>query len=408
MSDSDGDLSMRASDQEDSDDASLGDFSDDDDGESDDNGVVYVSSDDDETKLPTLLGGSSRRPRTLETYRAPVEMRNSVYRCKEFPAGVYINNYGELCPSDSRSGIFQKRKRAEVEDDDVHEEDVYHEVRNSTNKRRRITDDDEDWDDETEEEEDDEEDSSSEVDEIEDDDEEKEPEELVEGQAPLTEEQKRSIYMQKLHSDLSRTDAMETQLQRSRQQMVNAQKLNERLGEYEEEWRRYASKKARGIKFCYESKFVTDDPSCEIRFVQRVESSDESKRAELRVLHRGRMNCVTKQMECPCTAAFGSVAALFTHMQQTQHVHPLDVITKEWDAYATAHERGVKFSPVPNSEEVRFVRTQKAARGGPTKIQVLHRAMFQPVNKNFVCGCEQSHGSVVSLYEHVKETNCSV
>jgi len=305
MSDSDGDLSIRDGDQEDSDDVSMEDeFSDDADSSSGEEGVVYLSSDDDERKLPLLLGGSSRRPKTIQTYVAPPNIRDTVYRCQEFPAGVYINKYGEVCPADPRSGIFQKRKHVEAEDD------VYREVRRPAKKGRKNDDDDDDW-----------EGSESESSSDDSDDQESAEEKHSEGEVEwqenatrtmMTDEQKKDVFMRDLQSALERTDAMENHLQKSRQQTTNAQKLNDQLGVYEEEWTKFSKKKAKGIKFRYNPKFVSATPECQLSFAQRVRN--EQGEWELKVLHEASMNCTTKQLQCKCNASFNSTVTLYDHL----------------------------------------------------------------------------------------------
>jgi hypothetical protein len=57
--------------------------------------------------LPLLFNSSSRRKKTIDNYIAPISLRNNVYMCKEFPQGVFINKYGEVCPEDPRSNVYK-------------------------------------------------------------------------------------------------------------------------------------------------------------------------------------------------------------------------------------------------------------------------------------------------------------
>lgn len=52
-------------------------------------------------------------------------LADSLYRCKEYPHGIYINAYGELCPDDKRSGLYQIDERAteQKEVDDAKEDE---------------------------------------------------------------------------------------------------------------------------------------------------------------------------------------------------------------------------------------------------------------------------------------------
>lgn len=56
-------------------------------------------------RLPILLNGTKRRRKTLQSLF--LHLADTVYRCQEFPHGVYINRYGEVLPEDKRSGIYQ-------------------------------------------------------------------------------------------------------------------------------------------------------------------------------------------------------------------------------------------------------------------------------------------------------------
>lgn len=64
-----------------------------------------ISVSDDEG-LPRLFNSSSRRKKTLDNFIAPPHLHDRIYRCREFPRGVYINRHGEVLPDDSRSGCL--------------------------------------------------------------------------------------------------------------------------------------------------------------------------------------------------------------------------------------------------------------------------------------------------------------
>jgi len=67
-------------------------------------------SDDEGDTLISLLSGTSRRKRTVETYVAPFNYHGSVIRCREYPDGIYINNRGRMCPNDPRTGSLRPLK----------------------------------------------------------------------------------------------------------------------------------------------------------------------------------------------------------------------------------------------------------------------------------------------------------
>ena len=70
--------------------------------------------------LPILLNSTSRRVKTLETYIAPRNLRGTVYHCVEFPDGVFINEYGEVCPDHELTGSCPAKhtEGTDLEDDE--------------------------------------------------------------------------------------------------------------------------------------------------------------------------------------------------------------------------------------------------------------------------------------------------
>jgi hypothetical protein len=67
---------------------------------------IYMSRSEFHCELPVLFNGTATRPKNIENYTAPERMRNTVYRCVEYPKGVYINNHGEVRPNHPKSGIY--------------------------------------------------------------------------------------------------------------------------------------------------------------------------------------------------------------------------------------------------------------------------------------------------------------
>jgi hypothetical protein len=68
-------------------------YSDEEDNEFDD--LTHLH-DDASADLPKLFNGTRRRPVTPENYLAPDRMRGTVYRCREYPNGVYIDPMGRV------------------------------------------------------------------------------------------------------------------------------------------------------------------------------------------------------------------------------------------------------------------------------------------------------------------------
>lgn len=55
--------------------------------------------------LTKLFNCSARRKKDKDSLFTHLSSR--VHRCQEYPHGIYINQFGELCPDDKRSGIYQ-------------------------------------------------------------------------------------------------------------------------------------------------------------------------------------------------------------------------------------------------------------------------------------------------------------
>lgn len=73
--------------------------------------------------LPYLLGAPanpkstrthSRRQKSAESLFP--HLSDTLYRCKEYPHGIYVNSFGQLCPDDKRSGLYQIDERAAEND----------------------------------------------------------------------------------------------------------------------------------------------------------------------------------------------------------------------------------------------------------------------------------------------------
>jgi len=162
---------------------------------------------DDAEPLISLLRGSSTRVRSIDTYVAPEAYRNSVVRCAEFPAGIYVDSCGRMQPGHRLTGtLSQPRSGADVsrnpacevqetydasedgESEDsmsVNEEDEDHEESEDEDDSDDADEDDEDTeeeDDEYTEEEDDQDEDEDEEEDEEEDDEEEDDEGVIDGE----------------------------------------------------------------------------------------------------------------------------------------------------------------------------------------------------------------------------------
>lgn len=83
-------------------------------------------------RLPILFNSTRRRQVTAATFRAAPQLRGTVYQCREYPNGVYIDDHGCVQPHHKYSGTIKssssrKRTRAEEEEQPEDKEEEYDE-----------------------------------------------------------------------------------------------------------------------------------------------------------------------------------------------------------------------------------------------------------------------------------------
>jgi hypothetical protein len=77
------------------------------DGEDGEYDILWLDQAEYDARLPDLLNSSSTRKKTIKSLFP--HLANRIYRCSEYPQGIYINEYGQLCPDDKRSGIYRRK-----------------------------------------------------------------------------------------------------------------------------------------------------------------------------------------------------------------------------------------------------------------------------------------------------------
>jgi len=82
---------------------------------------IYLPASEFNIRLPSLFNASRRRTKTASDLFP--HLADRLYRCLEYPHGVFINQYGELCPDDPRSGLYQLDEDEDEDEDNVPEED---------------------------------------------------------------------------------------------------------------------------------------------------------------------------------------------------------------------------------------------------------------------------------------------
>ena len=82
---------------------------------------IYLPASEFNIRLPSLFNASRRRTKTASDLFP--HLADRLYRCLEYPHGVFINQYGELCPDDPRSGLYQLDEDEDEDEDNAPEED---------------------------------------------------------------------------------------------------------------------------------------------------------------------------------------------------------------------------------------------------------------------------------------------
>ncbi len=321
-------------------------------------GTVWLSAEDFcEEDLPWLLNSTARRKKTLDSLFP--HLRGQIYRCKEFPHGVYINDFGEVCPDHPNSGIYQcfpaeadeveAAENMETEDEDndnqFDTDDEYwkeEEDKVLAKKRKRSSDSDEDT--ASAEEEEDEESITEDTDDdwqperkkkqkrlqvLSDDEEgevkavtsssESDAESESDSSGSSVKEEEEDVLNQETMADMDRLHAIQLE---NRQQRVKTQKLIAFLEVLIEDWttiRKAEEKKKRAelpltkkktsIQLGYESALQSSEPTCTFSF-RKPGSAREIK---------GSLNCKDIAIKCECgqepeyTTAEGLYEHVSTH-----------------------------------------------------------------------------------------------
>ena len=285
--------------------------------------TIWLTKDEFENNLPSLLRGTARRKKTMESLFP--HLSNQVYRCSEFPNGIYINDFGELCPKDSKSGVYQQIPPEEEDDflvdeeltededndnaadsDDAHWEEE--ENKKKKRKRRIGSDDEEDYDNDDDDEESESSDMESADDDViidieEDDDwqprtkkrkvkvtisESEEDSDLILDShgyeiepdiAPSHDEQDRGVPLAGLSQVSAQMEHLQALEQQKRVERLKSQKLIKYLEDFIEEWNMQRKKyhklskselkvnpKNMTLKMTYDSALFNHPPSCNFTF----------------------------------------------------------------------------------------------------------------------------------------------
>lgn len=248
--------------------------------------VIWLDADEYHVELPQLFNSSRRRKKDISNVYP--HLAAQVYRCKEFPEGVYISEEGEVLPDDPRSGLYKllPQSTEAPEEDSGEESDVTISVTsdqfdndwhvNNTRKRRR----------ESVVEDSDYELESSESEQEEEIDEDTESEEEL--------------------GDLQ-TNLHEGVVANSKRRRLHSQKLIRCLQDWELTWEALKKQhRSYKIKMIYDAQFVTsqDDPHCTIDFIHPDKTHTHVN-----------MDCDRFCLVCPDGQEFDDMSKLYEYLK---------------------------------------------------------------------------------------------
>ncbi len=267
--------------------------------------IILSPEEFDVTTLPSLYNSSSRRKKNADSLFP--SLGNTVYRCKEFPNGVYINHVGEVCPDDPRTGIYREGEVTEDTDDDQDETDAMDTEEETANrKRKRAESDDEEETSEVEEDDADEEFSDVQTD---SDDSDGESEETDEEKEDDDDSSSTGASLEELQREADTMDHVCQLEKRRKKERVKTQKLIDFLATFEEEWIDYKKKsRSKGdAQICLDTdaNLHISSPYCKFKFFRK----NQPRQQVTAQLDMGR--CA---VDCICGASFTDVAGVYQHV----------------------------------------------------------------------------------------------
>jgi hypothetical protein len=263
--------------------------------------IIWLTKAEFKSDLTTLLAGTSRRPKTVSNFVAPEIMRDTVKRCKEFPGGVYINIYGEICPDDPRTGVYRMISQGSVEvDPPFVEEDVSGDDESDVYNSESSS-----------------EDSEKESDE-EDDDDWKEYERPVKKQktspgnleiseeVPLTDEEKKSLFFTELQQASQDVESHYSSYSNSRKKNTYRLKLLHHTQALIEEWNVFRKKKKTSpFEMSYDSGVWCEEPFFEFSF----------KKKNVKDYVKASIDCDKMIVRCQCSTTSNTMKTFLEHLK---------------------------------------------------------------------------------------------
>ena len=306
----------------------------------DESGDDSVWRDVDDTEiLPILFNSTARRKKTIDNYTAPQHMRNTVYRCREFPNGVYINRYGEVCPDHELSSdrvTTLKRCRESPPHDDSDDSDAY------TNPKRTC-----------QHESSDSESSSDESSDAENSDE-----------SDISADSEESCTVQELQSVDDECAEAYVHTMKTKQQHTKSMKMMHTTQDMVAEWGRIRKVQGRSLHMEYDSYILVEEPGFEMVFSNLLEDG--------RVC-QAYLDCGNMMIRCQCSHLSTSITECVVHIKQHHFpvLYHIDQIKLQWAEYNKKNKDNKKWKLSMEYESTSIVHLNFSA-GASSSVAVLN------------------------------------
>jgi hypothetical protein len=227
--------------------------------------------------LPILLNSTSTRKKTIDNYVAPENIRNTTYRSKDFPAGIWITSSGKLDVNDPRSGIYKclAQKSQKLVEEPISDSDSDA----SEQEEEEETSSEDDWDAEV-------------------DDKEK---------LNISESEKKAIAVEKLKKSASEMDAHFVFQQKSKQNQIRTRTLMDATQILVEDWENL-KKKSKDLKMNFESSLHCEVPVFQMIFTKKTAPKPI----------KCNFDCKELILRCQCFDTFATLPEYVTHLK-TSH-----------------------------------------------------------------------------------------
>ena len=260
---------------------------------------------DEQENLPTLLNSTRHRKKTIENYIAPVHMRETVYRCKEFPNGVYINRQGIVIPDHPQSTKPFTGKRGR---------DSFEEEADPPAKHARINEDD------------DEEEPYESSEELSDSDDSENS--IYASDEENSSEDRIASMLTDLKSGADSCAESYERSQKSKNKHVKSMRLVHATQDMVEEWLSIKKKEGRSLHMVYKSSLLVENPFFDLTFMNLLEKKAEESTKYV----TASLVCSDVTIQCQCGHVTPTMTEHVAHLKTTHWpiLGHMDEIQKQW------------------------------------------------------------------------------